>query len=223
MSTTAPKAKSRSEVKSADAGARSNAGTIEKNDVMSLKKLFVIVMAVVFGTTAALVVAILAWSQWNGRPKARDATALTATFEQALIEKSDADPRLLQFRYVLRNKANRDLEIRDADAVLYIQRDDGALVDLKEITDFKLGDIKVPAGDKVIYLLNPKLHYDTQKNCNVRPVEDPKKEQLAEYMSTCYKWVKGFVLLSGSNNLRVDMPFDWTRRANGEQSEPKSK
>src|SRR5205807_5536113 len=97
------------------------------------------------------------------------------------VEKGADGERVLELRYTLRNTTRRDIALAPSGATLYVQRNDGTLIDLKQAIEYKLEDVTVPAGDTIAYLVHPKLPYKADKDCKVQPVDDPTKEQIAEY------------------------------------------
>lgn len=49
-------------------------------------------------------------------------------------------------------------------------------MDLKQIVEYKLEEILIPADESITYLLHPKLPYKADKDCKVQPVDDPTDE-----------------------------------------------
>jgi hypothetical protein len=173
---------------------------------MTLKKLFVITAAIAFGVTVGLGAVIGALTWWAERPKPRDIAAIRSHYERALIETDKDNNRVLELQYTLRNATKRDIGIGAVGMTLFVQRQDGTLGDIKhEVGDYKLDELVVPAGEAIIFLVHPKLPYEVHKDCKVQPADDPTKEQLDEFVKSCYGLIKGFVLMS--SDLRIDLPL----------------
>ncbi|HWX34908.1 MAG TPA: hypothetical protein VNZ53_46725 [Steroidobacteraceae bacterium] len=173
---------------------------------MTLKRLFVITAAIAFGGTAGVAAVIGAWMWWAERPKPRDTAAIRSHYEKAFTETDKDNERVLELRYALRNTTKRDVDIGAIGTTLYVQRRDGSLQDVKNIIgNYKLDEAKVPAGETILYMLHPKIPYEVRKDCKVQTADDPTKEQLEEFLRSCFDWLSGFVLMSA--DLRIDMPF----------------
>ena len=169
-----------------------------------MKRLFVIVAASVFGVTLALGAVLGGWLYWENRPQPRDAHAVIARYEQPVL-KGASDDRSVEFRYVLRNTTNRDVYLSRSNVTVYAKRKDGSIGEIKSMGDAEPVSTDIPAGESVIYLIKMPIKYATQKDCAVQPVGDPTADQLREFVSTCYKNLAGFEMLT--SQLRIDMPF----------------
>jgi len=90
----------------------------------------------------------------------------------------------------------------------FVQRRDGSLIDLKKLAEGDAEDIAIPAGETVLYFVEPQLGYLLRDGCEGVVIhENPTKEQAQEFVAKCYDWLGGFVMLSDVQNFRINLPI----------------
>ena len=63
----------------------------------------------------------------------------------------------------MKNVTTHDIALHPDRVSLYVQRDDGSLIDLKQFTNRALDDVTIPAGDTVLYIHREGLQGATRK------------------------------------------------------------
>src|SRR5690348_626802 len=118
---------------------------------MTLKRLFIVTAGIAAGVVVGLGLLVGAYQWWDSRPKPRDSTSITATYDGPYSNK-DGGTRKVGLRYALENKTDNDILAYGSSLRVYIRRDDGSLIDLKAHWKLLPADIHIPPRERVLWL-----------------------------------------------------------------------